>query len=521
MKINMKRASAVMLLGVLIAACHDAVDPGLPSALRIVTNTRASVVTPSGVMYTPIDLGSLGGNPSLALAINDAGQVAGVSALATSGSHHAFRWESGIMADLGTLGGLNSFPHAMNASGVVVGYSLAPPNNVQRAVKWEGATITDLGTLPNAFGGYATAINDHGVIVGVNFGFDHSQKAFIWENGVMTELPSIGGTFSYPAAINNNGEVVGYSYTASPRVSRAVRWHNGSVTDLGALSANGALAVDINDAGQIIGTAYDANWNNRAFRWENGVMTDLGTIGGTSATPIAINAHGDVVGYGSPIIGPAASHAVLWRNGVAIDLGTVGGGDWSVASDINDRGQVTGWSNTLEGGSRTFLWENGVMIDLGTIGGSFVSSTANSSINNRGQIVGVSQHADDQVRATLWDPSDPVLTVAVDIKPGSSTNAVNPKSKGVIPVAILSVDGFDATTVAVASVRFGPGGAAEAHGKGHVEDVNGDGVADLVLHFDTHASSIVCGATSAVLTGLTNGGRQIRGSDTVATTGCK
>jgi probable HAF family extracellular repeat protein len=507
----------MMLLGVVISACHDVVDPGVPSAPRMFASTRASVVTPSGVTYTPTDLGSLGGNPSVPIAINEAGQIAGSSALASNDRHHAFRWESGVMTDLGTLGGINSFPFAMNASGVVVGYSYTPGNSYVHPVKWEGATITDLGTLPDAFGGYATAINDRGVIVGISFSFDHSQKAFIWENGVMTELPSIGGTYSWPVAINNNGEIVGYSYTAG-RISRAVRWHNGAVIDLGSLSANGAQAVDINDAGQITGIAYDASWNNRAFRWENGVMTDLGTLGGASASPTAINAHGDVVGYST--VSSGASHAALWRNGVAIDLGAFRG-DWSAATDINDRGQVTGWSQDPELGSRTFLWENGVMTDLGTIGGSFVSSTANASINNRGQIVGVSQREDGSVHATLWDPSDPVLTVAVDIKPGSSTNALNPKSKGLVPVAILSVNGFDATTVAVASVRFGPGGAVEAHGTGHVEDVNGDGVADLVMHFDMQASGIACGATSAALNGQTNGGRQIRGSDAVTTAGCK
>ena len=39
------------------------------------------------------------------------------------------------------------------------------------------------------------------------------------------------------------------------------------------------------------------------------------------------------------------------------------------------------------------------------------------------------------------------ITVAIDIKPGSFPNSINPKSRGVIPVAILTTDSFDATTV--------------------------------------------------------------------------
>ncbi len=110
--------------------------------------------------------------------------------------------------------------------------------------------------------------------------------------------------------------------------------------------------------------------------------------------------------------------------------------------------------------------------------------------------------------------------VDIDIKPGSYPNSINPKSQGVIPVAILTTASFDATTVDPASVRFGPGGAAEAHGTGHIEDVDGDGDNDMVLHFRTQATGIECGATSASLTGQTLGGQPIEGIDSVRTVGC-
>ena len=95
----------------------------------------------------------------------------------------------------------------------------------------------------------------------------------------------------------------------------------------------------------------------------------------------------------------------------------------------------------------------------------------------------------------------PVTTVTIDIKPGSATNPINIGSGGVIPVAILTTPTFDATTVDVSSVRFGPGNAVEAHGTGHIEDVDGDGDLDLLLHFRTADAAIPCGATSATLTG--------------------
>jgi hypothetical protein len=115
------------------------------------------------------------------------------------------------------------------------------------------------------------------------------------------------------------------------------------------------------------------------------------------------------------------------------------------------------------------------------------------------------------------------INVSIDIKPGSFPNSINPKSKGKIPVAILTTDSFEATTVDPLSVRFGPGGAVEAHGKGHVEDGDGDGdgALDLVLHFNTRNTGIACGATSVSLTGQTIYGQRIEGADMIQTVGCK
>jgi hypothetical protein len=108
-------------------------------------------------------------------------------------------------------------------------------------------------------------------------------------------------------------------------------------------------------------------------------------------------------------------------------------------------------------------------------------------------------------------------TVAIDVKPGTAINAINPTANGVIPVAILSTDDFDATTVDALTVRFGRDGAAEIHGRAHLSDVNADGRRDLVLHFATEATGIVAGDTSASLTGATLDGEAIEGSDAIVT----
>ena len=111
-------------------------------------------------------------------------------------------------------------------------------------------------------------------------------------------------------------------------------------------------------------------------------------------------------------------------------------------------------------------------------------------------------------------------SATIDIKPESDPNAVNPRSEGVIPVAVLGSMGFDATQVDFSTVTFGLNGVFTVH-DGHVEDVNDDGFMDMMFHFKTQESGIVCGDTEATLMGDTFDGFRFTGTDTVNTVGCK
>lgn len=111
--------------------------------------------------------------------------------------------------------------------------------------------------------------------------------------------------------------------------------------------------------------------------------------------------------------------------------------------------------------------------------------------------------------------------VLIDIKPGSWPNSINTRNKGVIAVAVLSSDVFDATTVNSTTARFGPSGARIAHGSGHIEDANLDGNLDLVMHFVTRETGIACGDNSADLYSVTYSGITVIGTDAIRTVACK
>jgi len=101
------------------------------------------------------DLGTLGGPFSLALSLNERGDVVGFS---LTGEHlangiapwHAFLWHDGTLTDLGTLGGTFSEAWDVDDAGEVVGWSslLGPKaSTLSHAVLWRSGRVLDLNDL--------------------------------------------------------------------------------------------------------------------------------------------------------------------------------------------------------------------------------------------------------------------------------------------------------------------------------------------------------------------------------------
>jgi len=232
---------------------------------------------------------------------------------------------------------------------------------------------------------------------------------------VIHDLGSLGGN-SGVAALNERGQVVGWAsgeHEPGRLVRSAVVWENGRVTN-NPFFLGYSSAADINEQGLVIGKEVSIGWAQE--RWRTSTVTHpvrrsltekfrrvVREVGGEA---VAVNERGQVVGgmeapdtRPNPEAGGLVGHAFLWEKLRPQDLGTLGG-PWSMATAINDRGQVIGWADTKSKSRHAFLWEDAKMRDLGAPGGTSSSATA---INGHGQVIGTAGIAEQSAgHAFLW-----------------------------------------------------------------------------------------------------------------------
>jgi hypothetical protein len=116
-------------------------------------------------------------------------------------------------------------------------------------------------------------------------------------------------------------------------------------------------------------------------------------------------------------------------------------------------------------------------------------------------------------------------TVSIDIKPWGDLSRINLRNHGMIRVAILSTDDFDAPgQMDQNSLTFGATGDEQslAFCNRRPKDGNYDGLKDdLVCQFYAEDTGFQCGDTEGVLKGMTTDGTPIEGRDSVRFVPCK
>jgi probable HAF family extracellular repeat protein len=377
--------------------------------------------------HTMINLGSLGGTEdcSIAVSINTAGEIAGssengvVDPISGINELRGVRWHHLAAQDLGTLGGNHSLAAGINSRGQIVGLSLNQTADAvsmyyfqilnitsgtqTRAVLWDKDNrIHDLGTLGGS-DAWGTFINERGQVSGFSYtssdltpdGGLPPTHPFLWDplagkHGKMYDLGTLGGSsagseiINMEGGLNNLGHVVGTSLLRGDQSYHPFFWQKGKrMKDLGTLGGECAGAGGINDSDEVVGRADVRGTCSHLLRTslsQNDV--NLRTVDGARSTR-TINTTGEV------------SHAFLWRPGMKnlLDLGTIAGDMNSYAAAINSKHQTVGVSATeSQFVYRAFLWESGgPMVDLNTLipHNSPLYLNEAFAINDQGDIVGI------------------------------------------------------------------------------------------------------------------------------------
>ena len=166
---------------------------------------------------------------SFAFDINNVGQIVGESSGLTGG--RAFIYENGVMRGIGSLGGNQSIAYAINDQGTVTGYATLA-NGQERAFRYSGNTMIDLGTLGGS-SSRGTAISESGIIVGTSLDSTGRFRAFIARGAGAQMIESLGGITEIALGVNDSGYIVGSSLDAGT-VETAFFHSNGVTKDLNA-----------------------------------------------------------------------------------------------------------------------------------------------------------------------------------------------------------------------------------------------------------------------------------------------
>ena len=219
-------ATAVNNRGEIVGWAENGVqDPSCNTAVQTL-QFRAAMWEPDGTMKELPPLP--GDSTSAATAINDLGQVVGISGacgIAVGGvsAAHSVLWQDGAPVEIPNLGGHTwNTPTAINNEGTVVGFSL--PAGQDGTLNFEAFLWTQTGGLqrlgklqPSDSRSEALGVNAESQVVGLSVGT--VPRAFIWQNGVMSDLNSMtvaGSQFLLLANdINDRGEISGESFDPS------------------------------------------------------------------------------------------------------------------------------------------------------------------------------------------------------------------------------------------------------------------------------------------------------------------
>jgi len=396
-------------------------------------------------------------------------------------------WSNAIAVQNSTAGGLSGIS-GWNPSAVIIvannvtieGFALRRPRNCSNIDDCFRNTarvfIGSKGIGYRDFLGHA-----NGAIVKGNVFRDVWQAVYIWhsrDNAIMNNtVEALGETGQWAAITSYDGP-------------------NNTQIGYGNLSENNLVAHNtLADKGISLGAWAPPTWTSNA-----GSKVCCNTTAGVLVT----YAHGPVlIGCNSRASGRASGLSRIYTDKVLRITGVTYTGDVGElnTSNVALSAQLSYDGSPDGGGAEVIFIVNGNNYPATTLAGGIARTTTNLPPGSYTV----------EARVTLCegcvftDTASLIIgrIVAIDIKPGSYPNSINLKSKGVVPVAVLTAADFNANTVDPATMRWVLG------------DVDRDGDMDMLFHFRTQDLNLKPTSTEATLTGSTTAGGPIKGTDTV------
>jgi probable HAF family extracellular repeat protein len=218
----------------------------------------------------------------------------------------------------------------------------------------------------------AVAINSSQEVLVQKCPFSQPCTAFLWsQKKNPITLPVVAQSFS-GLQLNDKAEVAGVRRTAVG-AALFVWSENAGIRDV-PVTAGDLAVVGLNDRGEIAGNVTSGGRTRAFLATFDGAVEYLSTVSGPDTRATAINARGEVVGAAgmgcaAAPCAPGVVRAFLWskKDGMRVLDTRADPSSGSVATDINDRGEVAG--SLATGNGHAFLWtERTGMKDLGCPG---------------------------------------------------------------------------------------------------------------------------------------------------------
>lgn len=317
--------------------------------------------SPDGIAYVEttydvIDLGTLGGDTSLAHDLNESNQVVGGSITADFASH-AFLWEDGQMIDLGLSPNSTTLAYGINNAEIIVGQTRVNGDTI-RAVDWVDRQSLD-HLHPDANSQFSRKVNNAGLTAGyasiINQQSQLTFRAYIFDGVNYQWLPTGPMNNSWAEDINNNNIVVGFLRNEDNKI-QAAYFQNETYQLLTPLSAERSSAHGINDVFQIAGQSDNAASHARAVLWYRNQIQQLGTLSGDTSIAYDVNDAGQVVGVATLADDSTRAFIYTRRYGLRNLNNLISNPAWTLleARAINNRGCIVG-KGIINGQTHAFL----------------------------------------------------------------------------------------------------------------------------------------------------------------------